>query len=476
MNVARLASLDTSALAETFAARVTSHKTPGSYFALFTRDDVVAEGGFGSQKLMGRAPDRGTVFRIASCTKSFTAATLLILRDQGALDLDTPITRFVPEFLSTSPISSPIAPTVRMLMTMSGGLPSDDPWGDRQESLTTDQFLGVLRTGVQFVSVPGTAYEYSNLGYAMLGLVIEALSGRPYARAVKELLLDPLGLDNTAFEAGFFNADQLAIGCRRSGDEWCELPFSSPGAFSPIGGLFTTASDLMRWSRWLASALDVDNTESGPLSAASRREMQQISRAFPHERGTEAPSGYGYGLMVEADPLWGHTAFHSGGYPGFSTHMRWNAPSGFGIVAFENATYSCVAEPAASALRTVLEQLGKPNLAPTLWPATVELQAKADALIRHWQDGRAGDIFADNVGLDVPLAERTEAITSAIAELGGLTHRITSATLELSDSPAHAVWHIPALRGRLRCEIRLAPTLPARIQTIKVSAELEVAP
>src|SRR4051795_1723795 len=77
--------------------------------------------------------DVDTAYRIASCTKSFTAAALLLLRDRGVLSLDAPITDFVPQAVLRLPSADSPVPSVRMLMSMSGGLPTDDPWADRQE-------------------------------------------------------------------------------------------------------------------------------------------------------------------------------------------------------------------------------------------------------------------------------------------------------------------------------------------------------
>ena len=86
-----------------------------------------------------------TAYRIASCTKSFTAAAVLSLRDDGLLQLGDPITRFVPEFSGvTLPTADSPVPTIGMLLTMSAGFPTDDPWADRQEAMTDDQFTALL--------------------------------------------------------------------------------------------------------------------------------------------------------------------------------------------------------------------------------------------------------------------------------------------------------------------------------------------
>jgi CubicO group peptidase (beta-lactamase class C family) len=464
------------AIVTTFSARVEEGRTPGNYFVLFCSDGPDLEAGFGHSRLPGSAPQTDTVFRIASCTKSFTAATLLILRDRGLLDLDSPITAFVPAFLATEPPSDPVTPTVRMLMSMSGGLPTDDPWGDRQESMTREELTAQLQAGIPFVSIPGTAFEYSNLGYALLGQVIEAITGRPYIDVVTEELLVPLGLTSTGYRAGDVSGAVLARGYRKRGDEWIELPYSEPGVFSPMGGLFSSPRDLTRWASWLASALDPELAQPGPLSAASRREMQQIQRSIAADPAARFDSprehGYGFGLFVDKDPVWGTTVSHSGGYPGFSTHMRWNAQAGIGIVGFENATYAGVKVPVTEALDLAVRHLGRRAPDPAPWPQTLALKEEAESLVLDWDQGTADRIFAENVALDIPYRERIGAIAAAIAEVGGLRPTRSQRAPEVQgDSPAHLVWYLPGSRGRLRCEIRLAPTTPARIQTFIVTAD-----
>ncbi len=324
----------TAAVAEVFSGRVASQVTPGARFVVFDASGPVFDGGFGAAGAAGTPPGPRSRFRVASCTKSFTAAAILNLRDGGLLSLDAPVTDYVPELTPTLPTSQPEAPTLRLLLSMAGGFPTDDPWADRQESLSNEAFRAVLRAGVRFATAPGTRYEYSNLGYALLGQVIEAVSGRPYPAYVTETLLKPLGLDETGFDFAAVPVGSLAIGHRKAGDSWVTLPFSGPGAFSSIGGIVTTASDLARWAGWLCSAFSPASGEAGPLSAASRREMQRIQCAIALEQtGDLRLKGYGYGLVVEQHARFGNIVSHSGGYPGFSSHMRWNPETGFGVVA-----------------------------------------------------------------------------------------------------------------------------------------------
>lgn len=338
-----------------FRERVERGVAPSSAWGVFDRSGLVASGGHGDRG-DGRSPDADTVYRIASCTKSVTAATLMTLVADGALDLDAPVTDFVPAFRAV-PLPTPDSPvpTVRMLLTMSAGFPTDDAWADRQESITDDELDDVLRGGLLFDSVPGTRFAYSNLAYALLGRVVAVVTGRPYTQVASETVLRPLGLTDTVFRADEARG-HVVTGFRPYDGTWEPLPLTGPGAFSPIGGLFSTVRDLARWATHLASAFTA-SPEPGPVSPADRRLLQQAMRVVPTTvvPGSTRPTAYGFGVFVEQDDRFGELVSHSGGYPGFSAHMRWSVRDGIGVVAFENATQAKVSVAAQQAHDLVLD-------------------------------------------------------------------------------------------------------------------------
>ncbi|MGK9146411.1 beta-lactamase family protein [Plantibacter flavus] len=465
-------------IAGIFERRITDGVAPGSFVAVFDRDRIRYEQGFGGISVGGPVPTSDTLFRIASCTKSFTAAVLLILRDAGRLDLDAAVDEFVPEFAPVLHGGVVGRPTVRMLLTMSGGLGTDDPWADRQESLSREAFRAVLERGVRLITVPGTAFSYSNLGYAVLGQIIERVTGTSYVEAVTSLLLEPLGLG-----AVFERPDDAvtAIGHRvvfgrgvEDAGHFVEVPFSGPGVFSAIGGLFASPATLIGWVRWLDGAWAGDDT--GPLSAASRREMQQLHRIAPPRPTLDGvPSrhalGYGFGLFVEDDAELGTLVSHSGGYPGYSAHMRWHPATGVGVVAFENAGYAAVAKPAEQALRLTLAAEEETPATVRPWPETLVASMTATGLVTHWDDRVATALFAENVALDRPFEERRAAIAAAVDRVGGIAEVASGRATPICDSPDHLVWFVEGERGRLRLEVRLTPTVPLRVQTFTVAVD-----
>jgi CubicO group peptidase (beta-lactamase class C family) len=120
-----------------------------------------------------------TCFRIASMTKSFTAMAILKLRDEGKLKLDDPAYLYVPEMKQQPYLTKDALPvTIRHLLTHTAGFPEDNPWGDRQLSMSDQTLINMIKKGISFSNDPGVDFEYSNLGYAILGYIIKKVSGQ----------------------------------------------------------------------------------------------------------------------------------------------------------------------------------------------------------------------------------------------------------------------------------------------------------
>lgn len=430
---------------------------PAHAWGVFERGVLVHAHGAGAAS----ADPAGTAFRIASCTKSFTAAAALLLEAHGALSLDEPLADAldVPLHLIGDPGGA--APTIRDALAMRAGFPTDDPWGDRQESLSDDAFAAVLADGVRVMWPAGSRYEYSNLGYAIVGRILARRSGMPYRRLVESRLLAPLGLSGTGFDDGVPNP---IAGHRPGPSGWEPLPFSAPGAFSPIGGLFSTVADLSRWCGVLSGAIE---TEALPHGLLER--MRHPQTAVAGDPANAGPwQAYGLGLVVRADGAGRHFVGHSGGYPGFTTRMEWEQDSGLGAVVFENATYTGLTTPVHAALSAVFPAADaapapavRTQLAP--WPETV---AAAERMRDALAAGRIGDPdgFDPCVDLDVPLPRRQARLDALMARIGGIDERDPI----VYPTPAQAAWELRGPRGALRCSILLTPLAEPRIQKLDV--------
>jgi serine-type D-Ala-D-Ala carboxypeptidase/endopeptidase len=463
---------------------------PAVAYGIVAGGALVHTAGYGQRWLGGPAPDAGTVFRIASMTKSFTAAAVLALRDDGALRLDDPVAFLVPELRGVGQVSAD-APdiTVRHLLTMTAGFPTDDPWGDRQQGLPLADFATLLLRGVRQAWAPGTCFEYSNLGYALLGRVVAAAAGTSYQEFVTTRLLRPLGLDQTGYEQAGLEPGELARGYQRGPAGWAELVPDGNGAFAPMGGVFSCVRDLAAWASGLAAGFPAGaETDGGPhpLRRASRREMQLPQVAIPPypalplpgEPGLGSQLSYGLGLFIEEHPAWGRLVFHGGGYPGFGSHMRWHPASGLAVIVLANSTYAA-AHPLAGKLLDMLLRAapsapaGQPRSrgpvpAPgTPWPETIAARQAVDELLRSWDDAAADRLFTPNVAQDEPYAIRREKAALTYQRLGrpgGGTGRPAE-----SDSPAHLRWWLPGERGDAAVEIKLTPEEPPRVQALSLA-------
>src|SRR6185295_16349573 len=162
-----------------FTQFMADRHVPGAAWGVIVDGQLAHVGVGGLRDVAARAPvDADSVFRIASMTKSFTAVSILKLRDEGKLSLDDPAERYVPEMAGMKyPASDAPKITIRHLLSHAEGFPEDNPWGDRQLADTDDQLSQMLRRGIPFSNAPGIAYEYSNLGFAILGRIVSNVSG-----------------------------------------------------------------------------------------------------------------------------------------------------------------------------------------------------------------------------------------------------------------------------------------------------------
>jgi CubicO group peptidase (beta-lactamase class C family) len=480
---------------------------PAVAYGIVAGGSLAHAGGVGESWLGGPPPGADTVFRIASMTKSFTASAVLALRDSGVLRLDDPVTDFVPE-LRGQPGATADSPAIslRHLLTMTAGFPTDDPWGDRQQGTPLPDFAAILARGVRPAWAPGTRFEYSNLGYAVLGRVIAAVAQADYAGFVRDRILGPLAMERTGFEAAEFDPAGLARGYARSPGGWTELAPDRYGAFAPMGGVFSCVRDLARWVNGFTAAFPPGGQRGGdahPLAPATRREMQQpavtLPEAQPRFPGNPAAGsqyGYGFGLFTEETSAWGRLVYHSGGYPGFGSHMRWHPETGLGVVVLANSTYAGASVLAARLMEELLKAAAAedgqaaggapageeasggtravvrgPAPAPGgPWPETLSAQQVVTGLLTHWDDEVAEQLFADNVALDQPLDRRRERIGRMWERLGPPRSR-TQATPRPAefDSPAHCRWWLHGERGDTQVEILLTPENPPRVQSLTVT-------
>jgi len=425
----------------------------------------------------GQRVEKGTAFRIASMTKNMTALAILSLRDRGWLQLDAPLAHYVPQFAAVKPATLDSAPvTVRHLLTHTAGFVTDDPWGDRVLGMTPAELDAVIATGHLFARPPGLAFEYSNLGYALLGRVLTNVSGEPYQAYMRRTFLEPLGMAHTTFDAPAAAArGDYAFGYRLDvdqdgGETWSRERIEPDGEVGAMGGLATTVPDYARYVSFLLSAWPArDEPDTGPVRRSSVREMVLwhappfAPETAPGARAGQ-PSAYGYGLTHSTDALLGMRIHHAGGLPGYGSHVLMLPDRGWGVFAFGNRTYA----PMSRLTLEVAERLHAGSPPPALGDPSPALRRAVGAVVAAYASGRieGGDRpFAVNFLLDTPAPLRD-------AELASLKQRLGEGRLERIE-PIHALagrFVLACAKGRLNGTVTLAPEADSGIQKLVLSA------
>ena len=418
-----------------------------------------------------RRVEAGTAFRIASMTKNMTALAILSLRDRGKLQLDAPLEQYVPQFAAVKPATRDSATvTLRHLLTHTAGFVTDDPWGDRVLGMNPAELDRVIATGHLFARPPGLAFEYSNLGYALLGRVLTNVSGEPYQAYMRRTFLEPLGMVGTTFDAPAAAKGDYAWGYRLDGDVWSRERIEPDGEVGAMGGLATTVPDYARYVSFLLDAWPArDDPETGPARRSSIREMVLwhappfVADPLPGAR-TPQPSAYGYGLTHSSDALLGMRIHHAGGLPGYGSHVLMLPERGWGVFAFGNRTYA----PMSRLTLQIAEMLHEASPPLPVAPPSPALVRAIDAVVAAYASGRieGGDRpFAVNFLLDTPARLRD-------AELASLRARLGEGRLERIE-PVHALagrFVLACAKGRLNGTIALSPEADSGIQKLILSA------
>jgi len=286
-----------------------------------------------------------TQYAVASITKTFTAASVFQQRDEGKLELDEPLSRYLPEAAHGSP-------TLRRMLAHASGLQREPP-GEVWETLefpAEEELLARLGEAEQVLG-GGAAWHYSNLAYALLGHVVARVSGTPFRDYVAERLLSPLGLTRTTWgpeapAAKPYFVEPYSDAVRREP----ELELGGKGGES---GLYSTVGDLARWGSFL---VDPDEAVLGPQSVAEMHELQIMA-----EPDWTLGWGLGIGLVRRGERIFGG---HTGGFPGFLSMLVYSRRDRVGAVVLTNSgRWPKLSETGLALAEAALEQL-TPELEP----------------------------------------------------------------------------------------------------------------
>lgn len=326
-----------------------------------------------------------TQYAVASITKTFTAASVLQLRDEGRLDLDDELSRHLPEAAHGTP-------TLRRMLAHASGLQREPP-GEIWESLVfpaEEELLSRLAEAEQ-VLPPAAAWHYSNLAFALLGHVVGRVSGTPFRDYVEQRLLRPLGLERTTWGPG--DGAALPYFVEPYSDAVRREPVLELGGKGGESGLYSTVGDLARWGAFLC---DPDEAVLSPASVAELHDLQIMA---------EPDWTLGWGLGVE---LWrrGERIFggHTGGFPGFVSILAYSRRERIGAVLLTNSgRWSRLSQAGLDLAEAALEELApereawRPEEPPPeeILPLLGRWWSEGDETIFGWREGRLEARVAD---------------------------------------------------------------------------------
>jgi D-alanyl-D-alanine carboxypeptidase len=328
------------------AYRTWHSRLPGAQVAIGLAGEVLMSRAYGFADVEQRIKMRDDhLFRIASHSKTFTATLILQLVEQGRLGLEDPVGAHLPE-LAAGVLGQV---HLRELLEHTGGLLRDgldaDHWQFVRPFPDRDALLALVVDGGAKLD-PGALFAYSNLGYSLLGLVVEAVTGQPFAQVTRERIVAPLGLADTSADYLATRADDYAVGYSGLHLATTRDPLShvSTAAMDSATGFSSTARDLVRY--FAAHRLGDERL----LSDRSKRLQQRPANPIdPEHRDGDA---YGLGMSVEEVDGRVYVG-HGGGYPGHITKTLLDPETGLVVSVLTNASDG----PAGPMARGIVELL-----------------------------------------------------------------------------------------------------------------------
>lgn len=322
---------------------------PGAAVLVQKDDQIWLRKGYGLANIELNVPiEPDMYFRLGSITKQFTALAILMLFEQGKLDLQDEITRFLPDYPTRGEKI-----TIEHLLTHTSGIPSYTEqleWLSMWRKDMTSAEIIELTRDKPLDFKPGEKFAYNNTGYVMLGAVIEKLGGMPYAQCVQKNIFEPLGMVSSHYDDPIHLIPGRVSGYSRQGDQIVNAGYLSMTQPHAAGALASTVDDMARWN-------------SGIL-AGKIVKIETLQKAFQSYKLTDGrKTSYGYGWAICDYEGWTFIE-HGGGIHGFSTHAISVPAEKLFLVVLTNCEVP-KPSPEIIALRLAGLALGKPYQEPT---------------------------------------------------------------------------------------------------------------
>ena len=448
---------------------------PGYAYGIVVDGELLYKGAEGYANLEEKIPaTTSSMFRVASMSKSFTSLAVLHLRDAGKLKLDDPVEMYIPALKGQGLTNDAPAITIRHLMSHSAGFPEDNPWGDRQLADSEKDLTDLISGKLSFSNVAGTEYEYSNLGFAMLGYIIHKASGLSYDVYIQKNILNPLGMDATTYEYTIIPKDKFAFGYRYINNIWRKEAPLKDGIYGAMGGMITSIDMFGKYVAMHEAAWPERNEkESLPVKRSSIREMHQPARFISLNPSYRFPSGkklaltgsYTYGLRWTIDAENKKNIGHSGGLPGFGSNWQFLPDYGVGVILFANVTYAPTTQINTAVMDTLVQLAKLQPRQTSVSPILAKRQQELIKIIPNWEN--TGVIFAENFFDDYPIDMLKAESANLFKEVGP----IEKVNNMIAENQLRGYCIIECKNGKLKLAFTLSPENPATIQEYHLTKE-----
>lgn len=372
-------------VAELIAYEMKKHDVTGLSIALIDDQEIVWAQGFGyADKANGVRATPDTVYRVGSISKLFTATAAMQLAQQGRLDIDQPLARFVPDFSIKSRFADTAAITPRTIMTHHSGLPGDLLHG--MWTTPPAPAFGTVTAEIKdeyVASPPNVAFAYSNLGYTLLGQAVQNVAGEDFSTYLARVLLEPLGMARSAFSP---RPDTPGMAKAYDGGTEAVEPALRD---VPAGGLNSTVVDLGRFAQMVFA----DGRAHG-REIVSPRTLAEMLRAQNADVPLDLGFRVGLGWMLSAlggidIEGAGPVAHHSGGTFFYNSQLIVLPRHKLGVVVLANSksTAPVVSRVATAALKLALEAktgIRQPPPPPAPAAASALTPEEAQAYVGHY--------------------------------------------------------------------------------------------
>jgi len=360
---------------------------PGMSIGIVYDQTLIWAKGFGYADLEKKTPATpDTIYRIGSNSKMFTSIAILKLRDEGKLQLDDSVEKYLSWFKIKNKYPDAPSITIRHLLTHTSGLPREAafPYATDFKFPTREQIIEKL-SEQETIYPPETKWKYSNLALVLAGEIVSAVSGESYAEYIHKEILEPLGMSSTSVILPDEHKNRLATGYGRRMPDGSRrvMPFSDFKGLTPAGNMSSTVKDLARFVSWQFRLRESSGSEI--LKASTLKEMQRVHWLYPDWK-----AGWGLGFMIvhkEARDLVGHGG-HVGGY---QTDISTSPKEKVGVITLVNADD---ADPYFDVPGTVVDKAFEWVASAITKAVTPPKSEKAD-LKRDKYIGKYRDIWAD---------------------------------------------------------------------------------